>query len=163
MLIEAFVFGQNNGSFKYIDTLKVIQTRNLLDNKITYNTETCEYQFSKAISIMAIDNLLKELEKELEINSTQGYKYEKTLRYINDYKVVRDYLFEQNYLKLNKPLLDDTITNNLQLTCLLFGYVLPKMLDSGMFKLFLNGKEQTIITKIDAADGYEASISYSRK
>jgi len=160
MFIEAFVFGQDYRNYDTYDTVKIIKARHLPDNKITYLTENCEFQFSKTFTITTIDKFIKEIASDkssLEV-------YEMNLERIKNYKIVRNYLINQDSVKLNKPSFSDTISNTLQLTSSLFGDLLPEMLDSGMFKLFLDGNEQKIITKIDVSISdnywYEASICY---
>jgi hypothetical protein len=160
MFIEAFVFGQDYRNYDTYDTVKIIRARHLPDCKIRYLTDNCEFQFSKTFSIKTIDKFIKEIasdKRSIEI-------YEMNLELIKKYKIVRNFLINQDSVKLNKPSLTDTICNTLQLTSSLFGDLLPEMLDSGMFRLFLDGNEQKIITKIDVSVSgnywYEASICY---
>ena len=154
IFIEALAFGQDYRNYDTFDTVKIIRARHLPDNKISYLTEKCEFQFSKNFTITTIDKFIKELELDKSSLST----YETGLELTNNYKIVRNYLINQDTVKLIKPSLTDTINNTLQLTSSVFGDFMPEMLDSGMFKLFLEGKAQTIITKIDVS---ESSINYS--
>ena len=160
MFIETFVFGQDYHNYDTYDTVKIIRARHLPDYKISYLTDNCEFQFSKTLSIKTIDKFIKEIASD----KSSLYIYEIGLERINNYKIVRNYLINQDSVKLNKPSLTDTIINTLQLTSSLFGDFLPEMLDSGMFKLFIDGKEQAIITKIDGSrdsnNFYEALIFY---
>jgi len=160
LFIEAFVFGQDYRNYDTYDTVKIIRARHLPDNKITYLTENSEFQFSKTFTITTIDKFIK----VLELDKSSLDTYETGLELTNKYKIVRNYLLSQDSVKLNKPSFRDTISNTLQLTSSLFGDFLPEMLDSGMFKLFHDGKEQANIIKIDASEDsnnfYEASICY---
>ena len=160
ILIDAFVFGQDSRNYDTYDTVKIIRARHLPDYKISYLTDNCEFKFSKTFSIKTIDRFIKEIASD----KSSLYIYEIGLERIKNYKIVRNYLINQDSVKLNKPSFTDTISNTLQLTSSLFGDILSEMIDSGMFKLFLDGKEQTNITKIDVSVSgnywYEASICY---
>ena len=160
IFIEASVFGQDPRNYDTYDTVKIIRARHVPDSKICYLTDNCEFRFSKTFSIKTIDRFIKEIasdKRSIEI-------YEMNLELIKKYKIVRNFLINQDSVKLNKPSLTDTICNTWQLTSSLFGDLLPEMLDSGMFRLFLDGNEQKIITKIDVSVSgnywYEASICY---
>ena len=153
IFIEAFVFGQDLGNFKIVDTLKIIKSRHLPDQRITYLNEDYEFQFSKKVCIKVIDTLLKSQESELDENDTLFYTKEDRLKVINKLKIFRYYFKGQESLKLKKPFYDETVENSQELADSLFGFIAPAMLDAGKFKLFLDGKLQSKLIKEEVLSG----------
>jgi hypothetical protein len=153
IFIEASVFGQDLGNFKIVDTLKIIKSLRLPDQRISYLNEDYEFQFSKKVCIKVIDTLLKSLESELENNDTMSYTKEDRLKDIHSFTTVRSYIKDQESLKLKKPFFDKKVDNSLELADSLFSFIAPAMLDAGRFKLFLSGKQQSTLIKVEVTSG----------
>ena len=153
IFIEAFVYGQDLGNFKIVDTLKIIKLRHLPDQRIRYLNEDFEFQFSKKVSIKVIDTLLKSSESELENKDTMFYTKVQRLKDIKDLRTVHYYIKDQDFIKLRKPLFDEKIDNPLALTDSLFEFIAPAMIDAGRFRLFLNGKQQSTLIKVEVSYG----------
>ena len=153
IFIEAFVFGQELGNFKNVNTLRIIKSRHLPDYRIRYLNEDYEFQFSKKVCIKVIDTLLKRLESEVEDIDTLFHTKEGRLKDVNNLKIVRCYFKDQDSLKLKNLFYDETVDNPLELADSLFDFIAPAMLDAGRFKFFLKGKQQSTLIKVEVISG----------